>query len=146
MGFALSALAAAAIAAPAGMDAAVAALQQGYIAAWNQADPAKIAGWFAADGDFTNPTGFHAQGRTAIAGFYAQAFAAGYAGSRGGFTVAQARLVSPGVAVIDGEWSIKGAHTPQGAERPMEHGTATAVVVSTAQGWRVAALREQAAP
>ncbi|HEY8004611.1 MAG TPA: SgcJ/EcaC family oxidoreductase [Phenylobacterium sp.] len=132
--------------APASAAAATAVLQQGYIGAWDRADPTAIAAFFAPDGDFTNPTGFHATGRAAIAAFYAQAFAAGYAGSHGGFKPLRARYVAPEVIVIDGEWSIRDAHTPQGAARPGEQGLATAILVRKAGAWRIAALREQEPP
>jgi uncharacterized protein (TIGR02246 family) len=125
---------------------AVEVLQRGYVEAWDRADAAAIAGYFAPDGDFTNPTGFHAQGRTDIAAFYAQAFGAGYAGSRGGLKALRTRLVAPGVMVVDGEWSIRGARTPQGGARPGEQGLATAVLVRTGGQWRIAALREQETP
>jgi uncharacterized protein (TIGR02246 family) len=125
---------------------AVQVLQRGYVEAWDRADAPAIASYFAPDGDFTNPTGFHAQGRADIAAFYAQAFAAGYAGSRGGLKLLRTRLVAPGVMVIDGEWSIRGAHTPQGGARPGEQGLATAVLVRGDGVWRIAALREQEAP
>lgn len=125
---------------------AVEVLQRGYVEAWDRADAAAIAAYFAPNGDFTNPTGFHAQGRADIAAFYAQAFASGYAGSRGGLKLRRTRLVTPGVMVVDGEWSIRGARTPQGGERPGEQGLATAVLVRTGDAWRIAALREQEAP
>jgi uncharacterized protein (TIGR02246 family) len=125
---------------------AIEVLQRGYVEAWDRADAGAIAGYFAPDGDFTNPTGFHAQGRADIAAFYAQAFAAGYAGSRGGLTLLRTRLVAPGVMVVDGEWSIRGARRPQGGERPGEQGLVTAVLVRTGDAWRIAALREQEAP
>ncbi|HEX4709530.1 SgcJ/EcaC family oxidoreductase [Phenylobacterium sp.] len=141
----LAAVASSAAAAPATAPA-VEVLQRGYVEAWDRADAAAIAGYFAPDGDFTNPTGFHAQGRADIAAFYAQAFAAGYAGSRGGLKLLRTRLVAPGVMVADGEWSIRGARTPQGGARPGEQGLATAVLVRTGDAWRIAALREQEAP
>jgi uncharacterized protein (TIGR02246 family) len=125
---------------------AVEVLQRGYVEAWDRADAAAIAAYFAPDGDFTNPTGFHARGRADIAAFYAQAFAAGYAGSRGGLKLLRTRIVAPGVMLVDGEWSIRGARTPQGGERPGQHGLATAVLVRTGEAWPIAALREQEAP
>ena len=125
---------------------AVEALERGYVAAWDRADAAAIAAFFAPDGDFTNPTGFHAQGRADVAAFYGQAFAVGYGGSRGGLKLLRTRAVAPGVMLVDGEWSIRGARTPQGDPRPSEQGLATAVLVRTDSGWRIAALREQETP
>jgi uncharacterized protein (TIGR02246 family) len=141
----LAAAASSAAAAPATAPA-VEVLQRGYVEAWDRADATAIAAYFAPDGDFTNPTGFHAQGRADIAAFYAQAFAAGYAGSRGGLKLLRTRLVAPGVLVVDGEWSIRGARTAQGGARPSEQGLATAVLIRTGDAWRIAALREQEAP
>jgi uncharacterized protein (TIGR02246 family) len=128
------------------MAPAVEALRQGYVAAWDRADASAIADFFVPDGDFTNPTGFHAQGHANIAAFYAQAFAAGYAGSHGGLKLLRTRMVAPGVMLVDGEWSIRSARTPQGAARPGERGLATAVLVRTGGKWRIAALREQETP
>ena len=144
-GMALTAAVSSAAAAPATAPA-VEVLQRGYVAAWDRADAAAIAAYFAPDGDFTNPTGFHAQGRADIAAFYAQAFAAGYAGSRGGLTLLRTRMVAPGVMLVDGEWSIRGARGPQGDARPGEQGLATAVLVQSGGVWRIAALREQETP
>jgi uncharacterized protein (TIGR02246 family) len=124
-------------------NAAVNEIGDGYIDAWKRSDPTLLASHFVRDGDFINPTGFHAVGRAAISQFYAQAFAAGYKGSDAAFTPRQSRQVAPGVVVIDGEWRIAGAHFPDGRPRPEEGGLATAVVVRTPAGWRIAALREQ---
>jgi len=143
---ALLATACPAAAAPPDAVAASAVLQHGYVGAWDRADPTAIAALFAPDGDFTNPTGFHATGRAAIGAFYAQAFAAGYAGSHGGFKPLRARYVARDVIVIDGEWSIRDAHTPEGAARPGEQGLATAILVRNGGAWRIAALREQEPP
>jgi uncharacterized protein (TIGR02246 family) len=132
--------------ATAAADPAVEVLQQGYVRAWNRADAAAIAGFFSPDGDFTNPTGFHAEGRAHISAFYAQAFAMGYAGSQGSFKALRSRVVAPGVMVVDGEWSIRGAHTPEGGVRAAEQGLATAVLVRAGQGWQIVALREQGSP
>ncbi|HEY2356165.1 MAG TPA: SgcJ/EcaC family oxidoreductase [Phenylobacterium sp.] len=144
--FAALAVAAFAASTAAAPDPAAEVLQQGYVQAWNRADAASIAAFFAPDGDFTNPTGFHAQGRADIAAFYAQAFAMGYAGSQGGFETLRTRLVAPGVLVVDGQWSIRGARTPEGSARTPEQGLATAVLVREGRSWRIAALREQQSP
>ncbi len=123
--------------------AAVRQMMIGYIDAWKRADPKLIASNFMADGDFINPSGFHAAGHAAIAAFYAQAFAAGFKGSDAGFTARTTRQIAPGVMVIDGEWYITGAHELDGKPRADERGLATAVLVKTGAGWRIAVLREQ---
>lgn len=124
-------------------DAAVRQMLEGYIGAWKQADPDLIAANFTDDGDFINPTGFHATGHATISAFYAHAFAAGYRGSDAGFTARKTRQISPGVILIDGEWYISSAHKSDGKQIPDERGLASAVLVKTDIGWRIAALREQ---
>jgi hypothetical protein len=66
--------------------------------------------------------------------------------SHGGLKLLRTRMVAPGVMLVNGEWSIRGARTPQGAARPGEQGLATAVLVRTGGKWRIAALREQETP
>ena len=141
---ALTTLCGAAAEAPVTTDAAaLRQMTQGYIGAWKLADPELIASNFTIDGDFINPTGFHATGHAAIAAFYRQAFDAGYKGSDAGFTPRATRRIAPGVIVIDGEWYIAGAPDTEGKSRPAERGIATAVLIKTGAAWRIAALREQ---
>lgn len=130
--------------APTAIDpAALASIQNGYIASWNEANAKKISANFIADGDFINPTGFHARGPAEIEAFYARAFAAGYAHSTATFTPRVVRMIASGVAAIDGEWTITGARKPAGEAIPNESGIANAIVVKTPQGWKVSLLREQ---
>lgn len=145
MGFSLAAvLAATASSQPSDADLSAAKrLQQAFVDGWKRADPDAIAANFTDDGDFINPTGFHAVGPAAISGFYAQAFAAGYRGSDAGFTFRQTRRIAPGVILIDGEWRITGARKADGSPVPDEQGIATGLLVKTPRGWRLAALREQ---
>jgi len=118
-------------------------IARAYVAAWDRADAAALGAQFAADGDFINPAGVYARGPGAVAGFYRTAFGAGYAGSRGAFRVALARRIAPDVVAIDGEWSIEGAHAPDGALRPREAGIATAILVRRQGAWKIGLLREQ---
>ncbi len=115
-----------------------------YMEAWAHADAHALGARFAADGDFISPTGSLASGPAQIEAFYAAAFQRGYAGSHAAFTPVQVRLLAPGVIAVDGEWSIAGAHGPDGAALTPEAGIATAVLVERRGRWRVALLREQA--
>lgn len=134
---------AAAAGAPPSPPQVVESLMTAYVSAWNHADPHALAGAFAADGDFVNPTGYLAKGPAQIEGFYREAFARGYAGSHAQFTTRLVRRLAPGVIAVDGEWSITGAHDAAGHAAPTEAGIATAVLVAGADGWRVTLLREQ---
>lgn len=139
--FSLTPLSAAA--APSGPEAAAKAVLDAYVAAWDRADAKALGAQFAPDGDFINPTGTYARGPAAIQAFYAAAFAAGYAGSRGSFHLVAARRLAPGVVAVDGDFSISGARNPNGAARESEGGIASAVLVRRQGVWRVALLREQ---
>lgn len=124
-------------------DAMLAPLEDGFVGAWRRADPERLADNFTPEGDLVTPTGAHAAGRAAIAAFYGRVFEAGYKGSAVAFTPRLERRIAPGAAIIDGEWRITGIRGPQGAPVGEEHGLAAAVLVKTAAGWRIAALREQ---
>jgi uncharacterized protein (TIGR02246 family) len=143
--FAALLLTAAAIAAPVADDetAAIRAIGAAYIEAWNHSDAAAMAGFFTEDGDLIIPTGLTMCGRAQIQGFYAQVFQSGYAGSKAGFDLQNQRMLERKLALLDIAWSIADARTPAGEARPAERGIATAIVVKTRGGWRIAALREQ---
>ncbi len=141
--FALSVLSGSA-AASSGSDAAGAALVARFSTAWAHSDAAGLATLFAPGADLVTPDGIIARGPEQIARFYAATFAHGYRGSQGTGTIAQTRVLSHNLALVDGTWSITGAHRADGSARPPEHGTLTAVLGLGPDGWRVLALRESA--
>lgn len=110
---------------------------------WAHADAAGIACLFEPDADLVTPYGMKVSARASIEQFYARAFQLGYKGSSGGAHVDSTRRIGPDFAILNGAWSITGAHTADGKPRPAEHGLFTAVVVrQNGSGWRIAALRE----
>lgn len=126
-----------------GAEAAVQALAQHYVDAWNHSDAEGIASQFVAKGDLITPAGMRASGYAAIRAFYDSAFRRGYAGSRAGIGIVSTRAVRRDVIVADGTWFIENARTPSGAAAPREEGIATLVAVKTPEGWRISAVREQ---
>ena len=113
-----------------------------YTEAWDQADAATLAGFYEQSGDLVIPTGQVFSGPHAIGSFYAQAFEHGYKGSRGEGTIVRLRFVTPEVVLLDGVWSITGAHF-DGKESVPERGVFTALVVKSNERWLIRALREQ---
>lgn len=110
---------------------------------WARADGTGLGTLFAEDADLVIPTGLFLHGREEIGGFYSSVFAEGYKGSKATADIVQIRMVQPGVAVIDGMWSITGAHTSKGEIAPAENGIFSMVAVKQNGTWLIAALREQ---
>lgn len=121
----------------------VRALIPAFTDAWNHAQADGIAALFADGGDLVIPTGETFRGRVEIGAFYKSAFARGYRGSVGEAQIVYFRFLGPEVALIDGTWSITGAHDEQQKTRPAERGVFTAVIVQQHGEWRINALREQ---
>ncbi|MDQ2945110.1 MAG: SgcJ/EcaC family oxidoreductase [Acidobacteriota bacterium] len=111
---------------------------------WQAADAHAIAENFDLNGDLSTPDGGHFASRGQIEAFYAAVFNNGYRGSIGTAHMKSVRLVMPGVALIDGEWSIDGAHDAKGAAKTPEHGLFTGVLVKRKGSgrWEIFALRE----
>jgi uncharacterized protein (TIGR02246 family) len=124
-------------------EAAIRSLVASSVEAWNESNPAGIASAYEPSGDFVSPDGLHAIGRLQIATFYAGAFANGYAHSHGGFEIRSLRFEAPGFAIVDGVWSIDGAHDKNGKERSPERGLAVILLHKVSGAWKVVAMREQ---
>ncbi len=114
----------------------------GFMQAWNAADAKALSLIFEPDADFVSPFGNVAKGRTEIETFYAGAFAHGYAGSTGRGRLVSTRALTPDIVLADAEWSITGAHKPDGSPLTEEKGILVAVLRRDATGWHIAALRE----
>ena len=114
------------------------------VKSWDRSDAAAIASQFEPDGDFVSPDGMYASGRSAVRSFYSAAFANGYAHSRGDFAIRSVRLVGSNLAIVDGVWTIAGAHDRTGKHRSPERGLAVALLRNHPTGWKIVALREQA--
>ena len=59
------------------------------------------------------------------------------------YKLIKARLLSPHVLAVDGEWEIAGARKPDGSAAAPEKGIATAILLENHGAWRIELLREQ---
>lgn len=116
---------------------------QSFVAAWNRADAKGISESFAVDGSLVIPQGVMIQGRAGIEAFYRDVFSRGYQGSHAASSIKRIRNLREDVAVVDGEWSIEGAHDAGGNPREAERGIFFAVLVRSEGKWFITALREQ---
>ncbi len=123
--------------------AAVAGVTSSFTDAWNRSDWQEMAKVFIDDGTLVIPDGTMFEGRNAISAFYRDVFSRGYRGSRATSAAKRVSVVREGVAIVDGEWNIEGAHAAKGDLRKPEHGIFCAVLVRHAGAWMIAALREQ---
>src|SRR5689334_16774170 len=73
-----------------------------FATAWHKTDAQALSLFWTPDGDFINPNGLVMNGRTEIQGFYAQAFAMGYAGTTASATVSKVKFLSSTMALVDG--------------------------------------------
>jgi uncharacterized protein (TIGR02246 family) len=125
-------------------EAALRATQAQFAAAWAKADAHAVAALFGPDADLIIPTGLVMRGQLEIEAFYRGVFAQGYAGSQAGSEISRIRFLKPDLAVVDATWFIRGAHDKSGSAAAEESGTLVLVAMKSAQGWRIAALRESA--
>lgn len=111
---------------------------------WQAADAHAIAESFGPNGDLRTPDGGHFASRPQVEAFYATVFDHGYRGSVGAAQMKSVRLLTPDVMVIDGAWSIIGAHDAQGVVKTPEQGLFTGVLVKRkgSDKWEIFALRE----
>lgn len=118
-----------------GATAAVIAASRAYKAALDRGDAAAVRAMWTEDGDIIDDNGNVLRGRDAADGIAPAADGA----ARAAFVIDDiaVRLVAEGVAIEDGSVTV----TPPGSSTP-QHGRFSATWVKTADGWKVAGLRE----
>lgn len=121
---------------------AIGKLIKNFSVLWHNSDAHGLARFWKPDGDFVNPAGLMLKGRDQIEAFYAEAFKMGYGGSTVDTTIDQIRFLTPDLALVDGEFIIKGASTSAHSERPAEHGYFTVIAEKVSGQWMVASNRE----
>lgn len=105
-----------------------------YVAAREKLDPAAVAALFLPEADQLVSSGEWRRGRAdVVSGSIASS--KGASGSRA-IHVESVRLLSPGVAIADGRYEIGGS-----AGAPARKMWTTIVAVRSAEGWRIAAIR-----
>ena len=87
------------------------------VTAWNNADAAAYASAVRQDCIFTNTVGMMAVGKAAFQAQHAKIFETIYKGTRMRQAVTHLRFLAPGVAVVDTDTELSGAHwMPPGAK------------------------------
>ena len=119
---------------------AIEALVTQFMDAWNQHDAHTFAALFAEDADFTNVRGTHAHGRAAVEEFHAPMFATIFKGSHQTGQLRSIRFLKPDIAIVDMDWEMTGAATPEGAARPPRKGLLDWVMVKADGRWLIAAM------
>lgn len=118
-----------------GAEAAVLAASRAYKAALDRGDAAAVRALWTEEGDIIDDNGNVLRGRDAADGIAPAADGA----PRAAFVIDEVsvRLVADDVAIEDGSVTV----TPPGSSTP-HHGRFSATWVKTADGWKVAGLRE----
>jgi uncharacterized protein (TIGR02246 family) len=114
--------------------------------AWHKTDAKALSMFWTPDGDFINPNGLVMNGRAEIQGFYAKAFAMGYAGTTASATVNKIKFLSSTMAMVDGIFEISGLSGDNGTSIPPETGRYTVILVKKGGRWWILANREMEPP
>jgi uncharacterized protein (TIGR02246 family) len=117
-----------------------------FATAWHKTDAQALSMFWTPDGDFINPNGLVMNGRTEIQGFYAQAFAMGYAGTTASATVSKIKFLSPTMALVDGTFEISGRTGDNGEAIPPETGRYAVILLKKDGRWWILANREMEPP
>jgi uncharacterized protein (TIGR02246 family) len=118
-------------------EVAVRELVARYVAAREARDPAAVAELFTADADQFNTAGEWRRGRDQIRAGTDESSRRNPGSRR--ITVESVRFATPDVVIVDGPYEISAA----GAASPRRMWT-TLVVVRTAAGWQISAIRNMA--
>lgn len=113
-----------------------------FATAWHKTDAQALSMFWTPDGDFINPNGMVMNGRVEIQGFYAQAFAMGYAGTTASATVSKIKFLSSTMALVDGTFEISGRTGDNGESIPPESGRYSVILVKKSGRWWILANRE----
>jgi len=121
-------------------DAAIAAIEAKFAAAWAAHDPKALAGFWTEDGDFMDPTGGFARGRKELEALFAGEHAGVMRASTYSFRLDSSRAIAPGVVVTDWTNTINGMVAPDGKPLPpFTHHVTTVFVKRNGRWWKSAA-------
>jgi uncharacterized protein (TIGR02246 family) len=105
--------------------------------AWNAGDGSAFARPFTEDADFVNIFGFHGKGQPAIAEGHNRIFSTVYKGSVNRYAVAQARMLTPDVALVH---LCATLNVPIGPPSGRLDAIPSAVFVRDGGEWKIAAF------
>jgi uncharacterized protein (TIGR02246 family) len=116
-------------------------LAASFSAAWERHDPAALADLWVADGDLVNPMGRRARGRAELAQFFRDEHASYMKGTSLTVKVTGARVLGPGLALLDCEAQLVGVKTPEGKALPPLKHLVFAVVTKAGERWQFVSAR-----
>jgi uncharacterized protein (TIGR02246 family) len=125
-----------------GDEAAVQAVAQKWIDAWNAGDMAGVAALYTEDADYEDVFGERHEGRAAIEQAFAEINSGPYQGSQLELETVATRMLSPTLAVSDTRWKMTGMPEGDGPAAPAE-GLSTVVFVAQGGGWLITAHRSR---
>jgi len=105
--------------------------------AWNRDDAKAMASTFREDAVLINPSGHLARGRAEIERLFQREHSETLKGTRFSHRVTDIRQVAPGVALVDEEITVAGAHDPGGRAVPDFHVHASMLMASQGGKWQV---------
>jgi uncharacterized protein (TIGR02246 family) len=114
--------------------AAIARTLAAFLGAWNKQDSHALAMTFTEDADFTNVAGTHAHGRSNVESFHAPLFAGIFKESHQTAEIRSIRFLKPDLAVVDVDWKMTGARSPDGTPRPERRGLLDWVMARQSDG------------
>ncbi len=116
-------------------------LAASFSAAWERHDPVALADLWVADGDLVNPTQRKARGRAELVEFFRDEHSSYMKGTSLTVKVTGARVLGPGLALIDCEAQLTGVKTPDGKALPPLKHLVFAVVTKAGERWQFVSAR-----
>jgi uncharacterized protein (TIGR02246 family) len=121
-------------------DAAIRAVMDRFMDAWNRHDAHAFASVFTADADFTNVRGQGASGRKELEEFHEPMFATVFKDSHQEYAEIKTRYIRPDVAAVDVSWKMTGVTDPTGNPRPPRHGLLNFVMTKSENQWLIVVM------
>jgi len=112
-----------------------------YTAAWNKHDPKGMASFWTLDGDYMEPDGRHAKGKTDVEKLFTQEQQTVFKDSTLALTIETVWFINQDVAMVDGKYDLSGVVDLEKKQLPTRSGHLTAVLMREDGTWKVAAGR-----
>ena len=111
------------------------------IEAWNRHDINAVSRLWAIDGDHLEPDGTRAKGRDAVTKLFRHQHDTVFKDSTLDMNLQDVWFHGDNLAIVDGNYELKGAKLPSGTELPPRRGHFTSVLLYEDGRWQVAASR-----
>jgi uncharacterized protein (TIGR02246 family) len=121
-------------------EAAIRAVMNSFMDAWNRHDAKAWAALFSEDADFTNVRGMGASGRSNIEEFHASRFATIFKNSNQKYTDIKTRFIRPDIAAVDVHWEMTGAAFTDGNPSPTRRGLLNFTMVKSKGNWQIVVM------